>query len=101
FRGLERGSFGTARRTDHDFDMARGGWYGDYPDPTTWLDLLRSSNGNNDGQFSNKAFDELMAKSDLEPDPAKRFALLREAENMLLHDEVPFVPLYQAADGFM
>ncbi|RLT01253.1 MAG: peptide ABC transporter substrate-binding protein, partial [Planctomycetota bacterium] len=30
-----------------DFMIARGGWYGDYGDPTTWLDLCKSSDGNN------------------------------------------------------
>jgi oligopeptide transport system substrate-binding protein len=101
YRALERGSFGTARRTDRDFDIARGGWDGDYPDPTTWLDLLRTHNGNNDGQFSSKAYDDMMAQSDLEPDAVKRFQLLQKAEDLLLHDEVPFIPLYQRADGFM
>jgi oligopeptide transport system substrate-binding protein len=101
YRGLERGSFGTARRDDHDFDIARGGWYGDYPDPTTWLDLLRSSDGNNDGRFNSPAYDALMARSDAEPDPAKRFALLRQAEDMIVNDEAAFIPLYQYADGMM
>jgi oligopeptide transport system substrate-binding protein len=41
-----------------------------------------------------------MARSDAEPDPAKRFELLRQAEQMLL-DEAPFIPLYQYADGEM
>jgi oligopeptide transport system substrate-binding protein len=101
YRGLERGSFGTARRESHDFDIARGGWYGDYPDPTTWLDLFRSIDGNNDGKFNSKPFDDLMTRSDAEPDPARRFALLRQAEDMLVNDEVPFIPLYQYADGFL
>jgi oligopeptide transport system substrate-binding protein len=101
FRGLERGSFGTARRESHDFDIARGGWYGDYPDPTTWLDIFRSTDGNNDGRFSSKPYDDLMARSDAEPDPAKRFALLRAAEEMLVHEEAAIIPLYQYADGMV
>jgi oligopeptide transport system substrate-binding protein len=101
YRGLERGSFGTARRESHDFDIARGGWYGDYPDPTTWLDLFRSTDGNNDGKFNSQPFDGLMARSDAEPDPARRFALLQQAEDMLVNDEAPFIPLYQYADGFL
>jgi len=101
YRGLERGSFGTARRESHDFDIARGGWYGDYPDPTTWLDLLRSTDGNNDGRFNSKAFDDLMAQSDAQPDSARRFALLRQAEDMAVNEEAAFIPLYQYADGTM
>jgi oligopeptide transport system substrate-binding protein len=101
YKGLERGSFGTTRRVDRNFDIARGGWYGDYPDPTTWLDLLRSTDGNNDGKFSSKAYDELLARSDAEADPAARFAILKEAENMVVNEELPIIPLYQYADGYM
>ncbi len=101
YRGLERGSFGSARAKDHDFDLARGGWDGDYPDPTTWLDLLRTPNGNNDGKFSSKAFDDLMAASDVEPDKVKRFAMLTKAEDLLVNDEVPLLPIYQRADGML
>ncbi|HEY4330679.1 MAG TPA: peptide ABC transporter substrate-binding protein [Phycisphaerae bacterium] len=101
YRGLERGSFGKARRDDHDFDLARGGWYGDYPDPTTWLDLFRKDDGNNDGKFASKDYDDLMMQSDKEADPARRFLLLKKAEEMIVSDEVPFLPLYQYADGFI
>ena len=101
YRGLERGSFGTARQVDHDFDIARGGWYGDYTDPTTWLDLLRTNDGNNDGKFSNPQYDALMDRAAAEPDPAKRFSILRDAEGMLLQQEMPFIPLYQYSDGFI
>ncbi len=100
YRGLERGSFGTARE-NHEFDVARGGWYGDYPDPTTWLDLLRSTDGNNDGKFNSPAYDDLMARSDVEADNGRRYALLRQAEDMVVNVEVPFIPLYQYADGYL
>jgi oligopeptide transport system substrate-binding protein len=101
YRALERGSFGTARRDDHDFDIARAGWDGDYTDPTTWLDLLRTTDGNNDGKFSNAHYDELMDQAAAEPNPAKRFAILTEAERIIVEDELPIIPLYQRADGYM
>ena len=34
------------------FMIARGRWYGDYGDPTTFLDISRTGNGNNDRGFS-------------------------------------------------
>lgn len=101
YRGLDGGGFRSARQKDHDFDVARGGWYGDYPDPTTWLDLLRSEDGNNDGKYSSKEYDELMANTDREANPEKRFALLRKAEDMLVNKEAPLIPLYQYADGYL
>jgi oligopeptide transport system substrate-binding protein len=100
-RGVESKEFHNERTKNHHFSIARGGWYGDYPDPTTWLDLARTGNGNNDGQYSSPAFDALMTRSDKEPDPAKRFAILQEAEKLLVEKECAFIPLYQYSDGGM
>lgn len=100
YRGLERGSFGTDRRT-HNFMVARGGWYGDYTDPTTWMELVKTGDGNNDGQFSSGAYDALLAKAAMEADPGKRFGILREAERMVVEEEFPLLPLYQYSDGFI
>ncbi len=100
-RGVESKEFHNERTKNHHFSIARGGWYGDYPDPTTWLDLARSGNGNNDGQFSAPAFDALMTQSEKEPDRAKRFAILQEAEKLLVEDQCGFIPLYQYSDGGM
>jgi oligopeptide transport system substrate-binding protein len=101
YRGLERGSFSTERRENHNFDICRGGWYGDYTDPTTWLDLARSTNGNNDGKFNSPAYDALLDEAAREGDPQKRMAILSAAEKLLVTDECPFIPLYQYGDGYM
>jgi len=100
FRGEERATFGSDRRS-HNFVLARGGWYGDYTDPVTWLDLARTGDGNNDGQYSNPAFDALLRQAEAEPDAAKRFALLKQAEAILVEQDFPFIPLYQYSDGFI
>ena len=84
-----------------NFDIARAGWYGDYMDPTTWLDLFRSGNPNNHSQFSNSQFDELMHQADIEPKPARRLALLEAAERLLVDRYMPAIPLFQYTDGLM
>ena len=101
YRCVERGSFGAEKRDSHNFDIARAGWYGDYVDPTTWLDLLRTGDGNNDGQYSNATYDALLNKAAGEADAKKRFGILREAEGMLVHEEFPIIPLYQYGDGLI
>ncbi len=100
-KGLDRSGFSAARQQDHDFDISRGGWYGDYRDPTTWLDLCRSTNGNNDGQFSSPAYDALLDQAAAEHDPAKRLEILSQAESMLVNDQMPLIPLYQYSDGMI
>jgi oligopeptide transport system substrate-binding protein len=100
YRGLEVSGFAAAR-ADQKFDICRAGWYGDYVDPTTWLDLARTKDNNNDGKFSSAAYDALLDKAAMEPDSRKRLELLTEAERILVHEEFPFLPLYQYADGMV
>ncbi len=84
-----------------NFMVARGGWYGDYADPTTFLDLSRTGNGNNDRAFSNAKFDALLGEAERELDPAKRMALLSEAERVLVEEEMPILPLCQYVTLYM
>jgi oligopeptide transport system substrate-binding protein len=98
YQRLELKSFSAARK-HMEFDIARAGWYGDYMDPTTWLDLFRSNNANNDTGWHNDAFDKRMAQSDIEPNDAKRFDLLRDAETQLITQDFPCIPLFQYCDG--
>lgn len=72
------------RTQNGNFFIARAGWYGDYRDPTTWLDMFRTGDGNNDGEYSDPRYDALLVSASNEPDPAARFALLEEAETMLI-----------------
>jgi len=85
----------------HRFMLSRAGWFGDYGDPTTFLDINRTGNGNNDRQFSSPAFDALLAKAEAQPDAAARLAVLKEAERLLVEDEFPFLPLVHYAQVYM
>ena len=76
-----------------NFDMIRGSWIGDYNDPTTFLDLFLADNGNNRTGWKNARYDELMAGAAATAAPEKRFDLLREAETLLVRDEVPIIPI--------
>lgn len=80
-----------------DFDIARGGWIGDYVDPNTFLDLWRTGDENNHTGWSNAGFDSLIGKAAQTPDPAARLTVLRAAEGILLHD-MPVMPIYNYAE---
>ncbi len=71
----------------------RGGWIADYADPTSFTDLLRSDAGLNDFGYDNPAYDRLTATAAVETDPARRMALLEQAEGLLLAD-TPLIPLF-------
>jgi oligopeptide transport system substrate-binding protein len=84
-----------------NFMIARGGWYGDYGDPTTWLDLQRTGNGNNDRGYSNPEFDRRMDEAEAETDPMRRLAMLAEIERWLFTEEMPMLPLCNYTTVYM
>lgn len=77
-----------------DFDFCRSSWVGDYQDPNTFLDMFLTGGGNNNCGWSNARYDELIALAAKETDGAKRFDIFREAETILIRDEMPVCPLF-------
>ncbi len=88
--------FGQERRA-HKFAIARGNWFGDYRDPTTFLQLLHSRDGNNNGLYANPEYDALLEKAARENDPQKRFAILRDAERLLMQEQA-VAPVFHYID---
>lgn len=76
-----------------DYDVARGGWIGDYLDPLTFLELWIDGGGNNNTGWSDPRYDALIHKAGQTADPAERLEVLAEAE-ALLNEEMPFIPIY-------
>ncbi len=80
---VEWASFTPLRRAG-DYEISRNGWVGDYSDPSNMLDLLYSTNGNNDGKFVDADYDAAMEESRTTVDPAARSAALHKAEDILM-----------------
>jgi oligopeptide transport system substrate-binding protein len=76
-----------------DYQVARAGWIGDYPDPNTFLDLFVTDGPNNQTGWSHAGYDRLLDASLSESDPQQRMELLQQAERILM-DELPVIPLY-------
>lgn len=83
-----------------DYTVCRAGWVGDYLDPFTFLSIWQKGDGNNNTGWSHPRYDELMLKSSVEGDPARRMAQLHEAEELLL-DELPVLPVYWYVRSYM
>jgi oligopeptide transport system substrate-binding protein len=83
------------------FMIARGNWYGDYGDPTTFLDLCKTTDGNNDRRYSSERVDSLLAEAEQEHDTQRRMRLLEECERFLFQEEVPMIPLCQLVQVYM
>ena len=84
-------------RRNQEFDLARSGWCGDYNEASTFLDLLTTTHGSNDGKYSNERVDELMRASKTAEDPA---AIYGEVERILAGD-MAIVPIYHYANTFL
>jgi oligopeptide transport system substrate-binding protein len=76
-----------------EYDVARAGWTGDYPDPNTFLDLFVTDGVQNETGWGNADFDRLIDRATREPDAAKRMQILHEAEEILM-GELPVFPIY-------
>ena len=79
--------------TSLHYDIARRSWIGDYLDPNTFLATMASGDGNNRTGWSNPRYDALLHAAAREVDAAKRMAILRDAEALLLSDG-PVIPIY-------
>ena len=88
---VEWASFTPVRRNG-DYEASRNGWVGDYSDPSNMLDLLYSTNGNNDGKFNNAEYDAAMDISRTTLDAAERSEALHKAEDILM-DQAGCVPV--------
>jgi oligopeptide transport system substrate-binding protein len=77
-----------------DYDTCRSSWIGDYNDPNTFLDIFMSNNGNNRTGWKSARYDQLLREANGNANPPERAKLLRDAEALLIREEVPIVPLY-------
>ncbi|MHC4416512.1 MAG: peptide ABC transporter substrate-binding protein [Planctomycetota bacterium] len=84
-----------------NFMIGRGRWYGDYGDPTTFLDLCKTGDGNNDRGYSNSYVDDLLERAAREPDRQVRMRMLEECERFLVAEEVPVLVLCQLVEVYM
>lgn len=92
--------------TDRTIGTAfRTGWQPDYPSIYNYLaPIFGTGAGSNDGDYSNKEFDALLAQASGAQDDEERYKLLADAQ-AILFKELPAIPLWNqsiaaaAADG--
>ena len=95
---VEWASFTPMRRAG-DYEMARNGWVMDYNDASNLLDLMYSTNGNNDGKYANPEFDAAMDAAKT-ADVAAHFAALHQAEQIAAEDYA-VIPLAYYTDFWL
>lgn len=84
-------------RGNQDFELARGAWCGDYNEASTFLDLLTTNSGYNDGKFSNAELDDLMVKARMSDDTTPLYAHVER----IIAEYQPVIPIYHYANAYM
>lgn len=74
-------------------EVFRSGWVGDYQDAYSFLELFHSAHGRNDAGYNNPRYDRLLERIAAERIASNRRNLMREAERMILADQV-ILPVY-------
>jgi oligopeptide transport system substrate-binding protein len=96
---IERQQF-FQRAEKFEFLMSRSGWQADYDHPQDWFDnLWITGAGSGQDGYSNKAFDDLVAKADAEP-VDQAIPDYNKASQMMI-DDARFIPLYYAVGQFL
>lgn len=81
-------------RKEGNYSIARNGWIADYNDPMSFLDMWMTGGGNNDAQYSNAKYDDLIKQAKSTNDPAERMKLMHEAEDILMGEDVVHAAIY-------
>lgn len=84
-------------RGNQEFDVARSAWCGDYNEASTFLDLVTTTHGANDGKYSNPEVDTLMSASKTAEDPQPNYTKVEQ----ILADEMGIAPIYHYANTFL
>ena len=84
-------------RKNQQFDLARSGWCGDYNEASTFLDLMTSTSGANDGRYSNSQVDALMRESKTLTDPKPNYYQVE----IMVADDMAIIPIYHYTSVFM
>jgi oligopeptide transport system substrate-binding protein len=77
------------RSHSEDFDLLFTGWMPDYPDAASFLEMFASDSSMNVSNYSNRAYDDLLAKAGSSAG-AERLGALFEAEKTLMDDGAVF-----------
>ena len=84
-------------KRNQNFDVTRSGWCGDYNEASTFLDLMNTVSGSNEGKYSNAEVDALLADAKTSDNPAANYTRIEE----IIANEMPIIPVYHYAGVFM
>lgn len=85
--------FLTGRKDRSRWDVARLGWWADYNDPSSFLEIFSKTSSQNDPDYTSSEFNSLLDSARADAEPNERMMFLRKSEEVLLND-YPIIPIY-------
>ncbi|HLO04251.1 MAG TPA: peptide ABC transporter substrate-binding protein [Symbiobacteriaceae bacterium] len=86
-------------RQKGDFAISRAGWYGDYTDAMTFLDMWTTTSQNT-ARYNNPAYDALIKTAKTSGDQQVRQEAMHKAEALLMAD-MPILPVYYGNNPYL
>jgi oligopeptide transport system substrate-binding protein len=91
---LDRAAFARLAEDWRGIDIAPSWWYPGYTDPEYFTRLLLHTDGaDNEGRFSDAAYDELVEGARLERDERTRLGLFHRADRLAVAERAAVIPL--------
>ena len=81
-------------RQTRQYVTCRADWIGDYLDPMTFADLFVSTSAGNRVGYNNPNYDKLILEAKNTIDNKIRMSNMHKAEDMLIGEDMAFIPLY-------
>jgi len=85
--------FLTGRKDHSRWDVARLGWWADYNDPSSFLEVFSKNSIQNDPGYSSSEFNSFLDSARTDSNTLERMTFLRKSEEVLLND-YPIIPVY-------
>jgi oligopeptide transport system substrate-binding protein len=82
-----------------EFQLSVQGWFADYNDPMTFLDIWLGNSPFNTQNYRSERFDRLVNGALEETDFARRMVMLQEAERLLVEEEAGTAPMYYGGEA--
>ncbi|MEJ2043555.1 MAG: peptide ABC transporter substrate-binding protein [Reinekea sp.] len=95
-KNIEWKTFLTDKK-DGNFEISRSGWCGDYNEASTFLDLVRSTNVQNEGHYINPEVDKLLDEAKTMDDPNPNYTKIEQ----IMADDMAIIPLYHYTVNYM
>jgi len=82
-----------------NFPLVITGWFADYPDPDNFLRQSGGISFLNDLGWQDPTYDRLVEQASRTPDRAKRLAMYRQADRLLVSEQAVILPLFYFGQG--